>query len=54
VRFAVQQPKAVQLIVQPFSISSEIGVHKIFSRLHIVIFGRTFALVLSAGLCGQE
>jgi hypothetical protein len=44
VRFVVQQPKAVQPSVQPFSVSSEIGVHKIFSRLHIVIFGRTFVL----------
>jgi hypothetical protein len=41
VRFVVQQPKAVQLSVQLFSVSSEIGVHKIFSRCIFVIFGRS-------------
>lgn len=43
-RLAVQQQKAVQPDVQLSSVSSETSVHKIFSRLHIVIFGRSFAL----------
>jgi len=38
VRFVVQQPKAVQLSVQLFSVSSEIGVHKIFSRCIVLLF----------------
>lgn len=37
-RYVVQQPKAVQLSVQLFSVSSEIGVHKIFSRCIVLLF----------------
>jgi len=44
VRLVVQQPKAVQPGVQLSSVSSKTGVHKIFSRLHIVIFGRSLVL----------